>query len=98
MRADFKARLQAILQAIEPFEPKRVILFGSRARGDATLHSDIDLAFEGVEGFRKRRKLQEAIDEASGLYSVDIVFIEDINQKLKEVIEKEGTVIYERED
>ena len=39
-----KRTLQAVSQLIvERFDPEQVILFGSRARGQAGMHSDVDL-------------------------------------------------------
>ncbi|HXU32595.1 MAG TPA: nucleotidyltransferase domain-containing protein [Thermoanaerobaculia bacterium] len=40
---------------VEEFEPERIILFGSHARGDARPGSDIDLLVIEREGFGKAR-------------------------------------------
>ena len=74
---------------------KKAILFGSRARGDYKINSDIDIAIvvdgETTAGF----KLD--LDEAAGLYKVDLVELEKLeNETFKNKILKEGIVIFER--
>ena len=41
-----------VIERLEPFGPEKIIVFGSRARGAAREHSDIDLlvVLEGVDG------------------------------------------------
>jgi uncharacterized protein len=50
---------------VEQFRPKKIILFGSQARGTADEHSDVDLlVICPVDG--KRRDLMVAMDRALG--------------------------------
>ena len=73
---------------------KQVILFGSRARGDFKRTSDIDLAVRGknVPGFAA-----DVDEETSTLLMFDIVDLErEIQEALRESIEREGRVIYEK--
>ncbi len=77
---------------ISTFPEEEIILFGSRARGDASSHSDIDVAIRGKE--KLKRALAEArfvIEESRLPYKVDLV---DLSQApyLETVIEKEGVV------
>jgi len=65
--------------------PKKIILFGSRARGDAYKKSDIDIALD------TDRPL--SFPEPN----IDIVNLNKVEQKLHEKIKKEGVIIYERE-
>ena len=97
MKADFHRRLDRIVSAIKQYHPTKIVLFGSRARGDAKPNSDIDIAVDGHFSFRQRRKLKESADEAGGLYSVDIVFYDRIEEHLLHNIEQEGKVLYEKE-
>lgn len=64
--------------------PRKIILFGSRARGDAYLKSDIDIAVE-TDKF-----------VSFSTPNIDIVNLRKVNQSLAKKIEKEGIIIYER--
>jgi predicted nucleotidyltransferase len=66
--------------------PVRIMLFGSRARGDAHHHADIDLAVE-TEGPISKIELQGPFD---------IVPISRADKLLQEKIKKEGVLLYER--
>ena len=72
----------------------KVLLFGSRARGDFKRTSDIDLAVAGGDFLRFALDVEE---ETSTLLEFDIV---DLNrcmqQELRDSIEKEGRVIFEK--
>lgn len=71
---------------------KKVILFGSRARGDFKRTSDI-----AVEGGDVVRFALDVDEETSTLLKFDIVDLSrDIQQELRESIETEGIVIYEK--
>jgi len=71
-------------------------LFGSRARGDYKEISDIDIAVDINLPFREQRKLKEKIDKISGLYSVDLIFLPNVNKEFKKKILKEGKILYEK--
>ena len=73
------------------FRAERVVLFGSRARGDNRSRSDIDIAVTGVEDFDT---LAEAVDELPTLYSVDLLNLDTCkNQLLLEDIKQYGREI-----
>lgn len=90
---------------VERFHPKRIMVFGSHARGDAGPDSDLDLF---IEMDTPRRPPDRAIEvsEIFGLRSwpMDIVVytpeevrrLRHVNGTLLSVIEKEGKVLYER--
>lgn len=72
---------------------QRVVLFGSRARGDYKYNSDIDLAIVALENLPAEFYL--AIDEAAGILKVDIIELKKLNNnKLRQKIEEEGIEIY----
>ncbi|MEO5372001.1 MAG: nucleotidyltransferase domain-containing protein [Magnetococcus sp. DMHC-1] len=48
-----------ILAIVDAVQPEQIILFGSMARGDATVESDIDLLVVEREGFATRSRWQE---------------------------------------
>ena len=72
----------------------KVLLFGSRARGDFKRTSDIDLAVIGGDFLRFALDVEE---ETSTLLEFDIVDLDRcMQQALRDSIEKEGRVIYEK--
>ena len=73
---------------------EKIILFGSRARGDHKEKSDIDIAAGG----NKSEKLAPEIEEKSPtLLKFDIVDMnKPVSEELKDSIEKEGIIIYEK--
>ncbi len=78
--------------------PEKIILIGSRAKKRARPGSDIDIAIVQGEklSHREERKLKEEIDRVAGLYSVDLVFVERVNDEFKRIIEQTGVVLYEK--
>lgn len=73
---------------------KKVILFGSRARGDFRRASDIDLAVQGGDICRFALDVEE---ETSTPLRYDVVDMDGNMQKdLMENIKAEGVVIYEK--
>lgn len=75
----------------------KVVLFGSRARGDNNPTSDIDLAVYPLPGFKSRGHFFSEIDDIETLLKIDLVFINEYtDSKLLDLIEKEGVIIYER--
>ncbi len=89
--------ISAIVEELKKYNPNKIILFGSRAKGYYKSNSDIDIAVDLELPFREKRKLKEKIDYLSGLYSVDLVFFSDIDNNFKNQILKEGIVLYEKE-
>ncbi len=74
-------------------KPKRIVLFGSRARGDFSPVSDIDLAVECV---KSATLIKEVLDEeVDTLLKFDVVDLSKVPDYLREEIEKEGIVLYE---
>lgn len=72
---------------------KKVILFGSRARGDNRERSDIDLAASGGDILNFYYDLEE---EAWTLLMFDVVNLDrGITEELQEEIERDGVIIYE---
>ncbi len=86
--------IEEIRKLAEKYNISRVILFGSRARGDFKRVSDIDLAVEGGDFTRFALDVDE---ETSTLLKYDIVDLgRDIQEELRKAIEAEGKVIYEK--
>ena len=71
---------------------KKVVLFGSRAKGNYKYNSDIDL---GILCDKKYKgTIAEELDELVGIYSIDLVFLDSMNNEIKLQIEKYGIEIY----
>ncbi|MCB6203838.1 nucleotidyltransferase family protein [Extibacter muris] len=86
--------LEEIRQLARKYNVRKVILFGSRARGDYRRTSDIDLAIEGGDFERFALDVDE---ETSTLLKYDIVNLDkDMQQELRDSIKKEGKLIYEK--
>ena len=73
---------------------QKVILFGSRARGTNRERSDVDLAVSGGNIRDFRFDMEE---EAQTLLMFDVVDLDHrISEELREEIERDGVVIYEK--
>lgn len=77
---------------------KRLVLFGSRARGDNRYNSDIDLAVYGMpEGSRSNFWMD--CEDLPTLLKFDIVHITDgMNPAFLANIKKDGVTLYAAED
>lgn len=85
--------MEEIIQIAKQNQVKKLILFGSRARGDYKERSDIDLAFSGGDSSRFILTVDE---ETSTLLKFDVIDLQKpIKKELRESIEREGIVIYE---
>lgn len=93
---DFGIREQAlteIKQIAKECKVDKVLIFGSRARGDYKRTSDIDLAVKGGDVVKFTLKMEET----STLLEFDVVDLDgSITQELYSSIMAEGKVIYEK--
>lgn len=90
---------------VEAFRPRRIVVFGSRARGEAGPESDLDLMVE-MESDKPPRERARAVDAlfARRRWAMDLVVytpeevrrFKDMLGTLLYTIEREGKVIYER--
>ena len=86
--------LQEIVQLAKENCIEKVILFGSRARGDFKERSDIDLAFHGGNSTNFILDVDEL---TSTLLEYDIVDLDKpVRKELLESIKNEGAVLYEK--
>ena len=105
MMTDKKLLEQITATIVDRFRPRRIILFGSHARGDASADSDLDLFVE-MESEARPPERAVQVSAAFGLrpWSLDVVVytpeevqrLRRINGTLLSVIEAEGKVLYER--
>ena len=84
-----------------PFVEK-IILYGSRARGDHKERSDIDLAIvcSNTVGNKDWQGIINIIDDADTLLSIDCINNNDLTEDnpLKQAIDHDGVLIYKRDE
>lgn len=71
---------------------KKAILFGSRAKGNYNYNSDIDLGILCDKKYKGTISVE--LDELVGIYSLDIVFLDAMNEDIKLQIDRDGIEIY----
>lgn len=90
------ARAEARLQemALSHLIGAAVILFGSRAKGDAHRRSDFDIAYLPGAGFDPTSvvRLREAIEDSEIFYAVDLVDLSRVEPGFREKVLSEGVV------
>ncbi len=86
--------LSEIIEFAKKYHIEKVILFGSRARGNYQRTSDIDLAVTGGNVVEFALDVDE---ETSTLLKYDVVNLDQpVQAELLESIGKEGIVLYEK--
>lgn len=89
-----KEVIEEIRNFARKYQVKKVILFGSRARGDYKRTSDIDIAVSGGDFAEFALDVEE---ETSTLLEFDIVNLDrEMQDELREAIEREGKLLYEK--
>ena len=91
----------SIRKIAKKYHINKIILFGSRARGDNSHKSDIDIAAYFEEGYYEKEcaafKL-EVTEDIPTLYSIDVVCIDSqTNERLCQNISEDGVVLYMKE-
>ena len=83
--------IEEVTRLCREFRAKKILLYGSRAKGTARERSDIDIAVTGVEDFDT---LAEAVENLPTFYSVDLLNLDTCkNQLLLEDIKQYGREI-----
>ncbi len=84
--------------ASHPFV-RRVVLFGSRARGDHGPRSDVDLAVEAPEADRRAwLDLVHQLEAAETLLFVQVIRLETASPALRARILREGVTLYDQSE
>lgn len=82
---------EKIKKVIDDNKSYKIVLFGSRARGDYKETSDIDLAVLSDISRDEQYKIMNEIDLLDTAYKVDIVFVDSNTKKeLIESIKRDG--------
>jgi len=92
--------LTAVSTIIARYLPAaRILLFGSRARGNARRTSDFDIAVDAGSKIPLEviARIEEEIDELHTLKSIDIIDLNRVNHTFKAIILKNGVNIYDRD-
>lgn len=85
--------IREIKELAKKHDLNKIILFGSRARGDYRRTSDIDLAISGGN----TAAFTIDIEETSTLLAYDVVDLDKpVEEQLLESIRREGKEIYEK--
>ncbi len=90
--------IEEALKVIRKFLPTaRVIVFGSRARGDFRENSDLDVAIDSGEVIPAEvmERIREALDELPTLVTFDVVDLNAVSKSFREEILKTGRVVYD---
>lgn len=78
-------------------EVERIVLFGSRARGDNAERSDVDLAIAAPTATRRQwSDIMELAENARTLLMIDVVRLEKAPVELRAEIERCGYEVYAR--
>ena len=92
------ALIAQIVEEAERFHALKLVLFGSRARGDFRASSDIDLAVYGLLP-RDECPMRDALEALPSLLKFDMIPVRrDMDAALIEQIRKDGVVLMERRD
>lgn len=94
-----KETVQNITSVFEEFpQIEKVILYGSRAKGNYKRGSDIDITLMGENlNLTVVNKIEMAIDDLLLPYSFDIsIFQQIVNPELKDRIERVGITFYSK--
>lgn len=72
----------------------RVILFGSRARGNSRTSSDVDIAIVPYGKYNKHiiATLKEKIENSTIPYKVEIINLNEVSKEFKEEILKDSVI------
>lgn len=90
--------LNEIIRISKKHNLGKVVLFGSRARGDNSPVSDYDIAvFDNSLSDIEKASFCLDMEEIDTLKKIDIVFISDgLSIEFLENIDKDGVIIYEQ--
>lgn len=84
---------QVLIRIITKYLPKtKIYLFGSRAREDHALESDIDIALDNNNKIESSilSSIREGVEESTIPFTVDIIDLNNVSNDFKKQILKNG--------
>ncbi len=95
---DEKRTIDEIVKVLLSYlQPKRIILFGSRAKQRAEKYADFDIAVEGADMDTKlERFIKDKLDEKAGIYTIDLINLDKADKDFRKIILQRGRVLYDR--
>lgn len=99
-------RIARVIASLEEYDPQRVILFGSWARGDEDEHSDLDLVIIKETQERFLDRLDRVYELVKPTFAMDALVytpqefaeMQERDNPFIEMVLKEGVVIYEKSE
>lgn len=93
-KQDNLSRLEKMIVGFLKDEKVRVVLFGSRSRGDNKLYSDVDVGVIPYGKFDKSKitKLNEMIENSTIPYKVEIVNFNEVSKEFKKEVLKDALI------
>lgn len=89
--------IEQVKSLLAKYHGTRLVLFGSRARGDFRERSDYDFAIWGLDARQQALFQDEVENNLDTLFMIDLVFIgEQTDAALLKSIEKDGIVLMDR--
>ncbi|MEI7577214.1 MAG: nucleotidyltransferase domain-containing protein [Armatimonadota bacterium] len=81
-----KAELWRLISSTISTEGREFFVFGSRAQNHAARFSDVDLGVDGRSlSSLERTNLEEAFEQSNFPYIVDLVEVEDMGDRFREI-------------
>ena len=89
-REEVLQQVRSVVASVAEQANVQVYLFGSWARGEERVTSDIDLAIEGEDASEMAMQVREALEESNIPYRVDVVNLVEASPALLANVRKEG--------
>ncbi len=91
--------IEQLVKDTASFPVRRILLFGSRARGDALPRADVDIAVDAPELTGQQwNAILEAVEKAPTLLKIDCVWLQKQDGKFLDAILRDGRILYERKE
>jgi len=97
-------RIDQVISALREYEPERIILFGSQAKGNADQYSDLDIVIIKETNERFLDRLKTIYELVQPRFAMDVLVytpqefteMQKRGNSFVEMVLEEGVVVYER--